>query len=198
MSQSRPMSAAHISVLFMCSLKWPGTWQFYSVICRPRILAGAWTTPTSRRRRGCWPVALSISAIWKNVFSWRAGWSLGPAGGDRGPRGRPCAARGRTVFYREGNQWERFKMLKFMTPSTFGICAFFRWRCNYGGVHLFWFIHVIIFSPDADLEIADNRFVSTSHCVLVRGEGGWVSLNDTSTNGTLLNGTKLDKNTSVS
>ena len=55
-----------------------------------------------------------------------------------------------------------------------------------------------IFSTDADLVLSNNRFVSTAHCVFVRGEGGWVSVRDTSTNGTLLNGSRLQKDTDVS
>lgn len=52
-------------------------------------------------------------------------------------------------------------------------------------------------SPGADLVIPKNQFVSTSHCVLVRDDGGEVWIRDTSTNGTLLNGTKLERNKEV-
>ena len=51
--------------------------------------------------------------------------------------------------------------------------------------------------PDADLVISKNQFVSTTHCVLVRGGGGEVWIRDTSTNGTLLNGTRLERNKEV-
>lgn len=47
--------------------------------------------------------------------------------------------------------------------------------------------------------ISDNNLVSTLHCVLMKGtEGRGVAIKDTSTNGTLLNGKKLDKGEEVS
>lgn len=52
-------------------------------------------------------------------------------------------------------------------------------------------------SPDADLVIPGNKFVSTVHCVFVRGEGGRALIKDTSTNGTLLNGSRLARNSEV-
>lgn len=45
--------------------------------------------------------------------------------------------------------------------------------------------------------ISGNQFVSTAHCVLGRGEGGELWIQDTSTNGTLLNGARLERNKEV-
>ena len=39
--------------------------------------------------------------------------------------------------------------------------------------------------------------MSTVHCVFVRGQGGQALLKDTSTNGTLLNGSRLERNAEV-
>ena len=52
-------------------------------------------------------------------------------------------------------------------------------------------------SADADLVIPGNKFMSTVHCVFVRGQGGQALLKDTSTNGTLLNGSRLERNAEV-
>lgn len=50
----------------------------------------------------------------------------------------------------------------------------------------------------ADFILAENKFVSALHCVFMRGEGGEALLKDVSTNGTLLNGSRLEKNMQVS
>ena len=49
----------------------------------------------------------------------------------------------------------------------------------------------------ADLVISNNSFVSSLHCVLLKSGEGAASIKDTSTNGTLLNGTKLNKDEEV-
>lgn len=56
----------------------------------------------------------------------------------------------------------------------------------------------LYFLSDADLVIPENKFVSTVHCVFVKGEGGRAHIKDTSTNGTLLNGSRLERNVEVS
>ena len=48
-----------------------------------------------------------------------------------------------------------------------------------------------------DIIITGNRFVSSNHCELTRGEDGGTWIRDTSTNGTLLNGSRLTRNSRV-
>ena len=48
-----------------------------------------------------------------------------------------------------------------------------------------------------DLVIPGNLHVSGCHCILTRHPGSKVTLKDTSSNGTLLNGKRLDKNIEV-
>ena len=50
---------------------------------------------------------------------------------------------------------------------------------------------------DADLVILDNMFVSIQHCVLLRDEEGEKWVRDLSSNGTLLNGKRLERNKEV-
>lgn len=54
-----------------------------------------------------------------------------------------------------------------------------------------------ILSLDAELVISGNSFVSTQHCLLLRDEEGGKWVSDVSTNGTLLNGKRLEKNKRV-
>ena len=52
-------------------------------------------------------------------------------------------------------------------------------------------------SPDADLVIPNNKFVSTRHCQLLRDEEGRKWVRNTCTNGMLLNGKRVEKNKEV-
>ena len=52
-------------------------------------------------------------------------------------------------------------------------------------------------STGAELVLDGNRFVSTRHCLLQRDEEGRKWLTDSSTNGTLLNNRKLQKDNKV-
>ena len=50
---------------------------------------------------------------------------------------------------------------------------------------------------DMDIVISGNKFVSTDHCELTKGEDGGVWITDKSTNGTLLNGSRLVRHSKV-
>jgi pSer/pThr/pTyr-binding forkhead associated (FHA) protein len=60
--------------------------------------------------------------------------------------------------------------------------------------------HKFLIGRDKDVElvVGGNRFVSSRHCLLERDEKGGKWISDSSSNGTLLNGARLQRHKRVS
>ena len=89
-----------------------------------------------------------------------------------------------------GTEEERVPVLghKFLIGRDKG--SFFRLRCP--------LLPSVVLCLDVELVVAENRFVSSRHCLLERDEKGGKWISDSSSNGTLLNGARLQRHKRVS